>query len=572
MQIRNSTIIEMFEVFSDLLEINNDNPFRIRAYRNAARTIRALSPEIYSMDDIATEMAHYPGIGKDLASKINKIVQTGHFVPLDSLSKRISVNLVNLMHIAGLGAKRVAFIHKKLGITSVDELLDAAMNHKICSLPGFGEKIEAAIIKGIYQIKNTQGNFLLSTGMEIALHCKNYMLTDNNVHNCTIAGSIRRYKEVIHDIDLLVSGCNPSEIMNHFLTYPDFKEIITKGEKKSTGITSTNLHIDIRLVDDLSYGSALHYFTGSQAHNIAIRTRGMRNNLKINEYGIYRDKSKVGGRNEKDVFDFVNLPFIEPELRENSGEIEAAEAGTLPELITLSDLRGDLHTHTSITDGHATMEEMAEAAIMMGYSYMAVTDHSKRIFMAHGLNEQMLLSRIDEMNELNGKYQNFTILKGIEVDILDNGQLDLDNGILQYLDLTVCSVHSKMNLSKDMQTNRILKAMENPYFSILAHPTGRILNKRMPFEIDMEKIMYAAKERRICLEINAFPERMDLDSRYCRMAKEIGVKMVISTDAHSTLDLRYMHFGIGTARRGWIEKKDVINTLDTDELLQFLRR
>ncbi len=567
----NNNVAEIFDSMADLLEIKGENPFRIRAYRNAARTVRAIPQDVGEMIKNGVELSDYPGIGKDLANKIEELCTTGHFAAYDNLGKQISPDLVKWMKIAGLGGKRIALIHKKLGLSTLEQLERAARDHKICSLPGFGEKIETSIIDGILQYKESSNRMLLAYAEEIVNDITDYLKKNLCINQITIAGSYRRRKETVRDIDILVTGSDNSCIMDWFLKYPRFNKIISKGETRSTALMIPGSQIDIRVVPEESYGAALHYFTGSQAHNISIRKRGVKLGLKINEYGVYKGDRRIGGEREDDIFEAVGLSFIEPELREDLGEIEASLTSKLPQLITLKDIKGDLHAHTYATDGHATIEEMALAAKKMGYSYIAITDHSKRLAMAHGLSEDSLVAQIESIEALNEKYTNIKILKGIEVDILEDGKLDLSDSVLKMLDLTVCSIHSRMNLSMEQQTERVLRAMDNKYFTIFAHPTGRLINRRVPYEINIEKIMTAAKERNKVLEVNSFPDRLDLNAAYCRMAKEMGVKLAINTDSHGTGDLSFIKYGIGQARRGWIEASDVINTFPLNKLLKFIK-
>lgn len=569
---QNSGVAESFDTMADLLEISGENPFRIRAYRNAARTVRSMPQDIAEMVKHGIDLSDFPGIGKDLAAKIEELYTTGHLEALEKLEKKVSPELATLMRITGLGGKRVALIHNKLGLNTIDQLESAAKEHKICQLPGLGEKIEESIIQGIAQFRVSIGRYLLADAEVVADAFTQYLKSINCISQIVVAGSFRRRKETVHDIDILVTGSDNVCIMNHFLKYPQFNKIISKGDTRSTAVMKSGMQIDIRAVPNECFGSALHYFTGSQAHNISIRKRAITYGLKINEYGVYNGNRRIGGLNEVDVFNAVGLEYIEPELREDQGEIDAAEKSTLPKLINLNDIKGDLHAHTIATDGHATIEEMALAAQQKGYSYLAISDHSQRLAMAHGLSELSLAAQIESIDILNKQFKNFKILKSSEVDILENGDLDLNDSILKRLDLTVCSVHTKFNLSKKQQTDRVLKAMDNPYFTILAHPTGRLINRRSPYEIDLDQVMYAAKEKNKILELNSFPDRMDLDASYCRRAKEIGVKIAINTDAHGIADLNFMKYGIGQARRGWLEASDVINTYSLPRLLELLIR
>ncbi|HEX3018946.1 MAG TPA: DNA polymerase/3'-5' exonuclease PolX [Chitinispirillaceae bacterium] len=571
MRIRNTAIAEMFNDMADLLEIKGDNPFRVRAYRTAAHTIYGLSNDVTELLENGEDLSRLPGIGKDLASKINQIIITGHFEVLENLKKEIPSELIVLMKIEGLGGRRIKTINEKLGVNNVEQLEKAALDHKICKLPGFGEKIEKSILDGIKQVKESLIRIKLYDAEEIVNRVKKFLKSEKAIDKLIVAGSFRRRRETVRDIDILITTDEPLKIIRQFQKFPEIKKVLVKGETRCTVILDSSIQVDIRVVAGENYGAALHYFTGSKAHNIAIRKMGLKLGLKINEYGIWKGDRRIAGEFEEDVYRSVGLPFIEPELREDNGELDAAKSDGLPKLINTEQIRGDLHTHTLRTDGHASMEQMVNAARLLGYEYMAVTDHSQRLAMTHGLTEKDLAEQIAIIDKLNESLVGFRVLKGIEVDILEDGSLDLPDSILKELDLTVCSVHSKLNLSRRQQTQRVLRAMENPYFTILAHPTGRLINRRPPFEIDMEKILQKAKEFHRIVEVNSYPERLDMNDLHCRMAKEMGVKVSINTDAHSTNDLNFMRFGVAQARRGWLETSDVVNTRGLKDLMLLLQ-
>lgn len=571
MRIRNATVAEMFNTMADLLEIKGENPFRIRAYRTAAHTIYSLSSDVSELLENGEDLSRLPGIGKDLASKIEQIVMTGQLEVLEELKKEVPFELISLMRIAGLGGKRIKAINRRLGVQSVEQLERAALEHKICKLPGFGEKIERSILDGIKQLREETGTRMkLYDAEEIVNRIRKFLQSENTIDKLIVAGSFRRKRETVRDIDILITTDVPLRVISLFLQFPEIDKVLVRGETRCTVLLNSGMQVDIRVVAKESYGAALHYFTGSKAHNIGIRKMGVRLGLKINEYGIWKEGSRIAGEREEDVFRVVGLPFVEPELREDRGELEAAKNGKLPHLVELHQIRGDLHTHTSRTDGKATIEEMVDTAKALGYEYIAITDHSQRLAMTHGLNENDLALQIDIIDKANDNLKGFRILKGIEVDILEDGTLDLADSILKRLDLTVCSVHSKLNLSRKQQTERVLRAMENPYFTILAHPTGRLINRRAPVEIDMERVLNKAKELHRVVEINSYPDRLDMNDVHCRMAKELGVKVSINTDAHSTNDLNFIRFGVAQARRGWLEPSDVINTMGLDDLLNLL--
>lgn len=573
MPVHNSDIAKILNQTADLLEIKGDNPFRIRAYRNAARTIESLSQSAAELISEDGDLSKYSGIGKDLAGKIREIVKTGDFKLFKDLKKETPVELSNLMHVSGLGAKRVAALYKKLNITSLDKLKKAVDSGKVAKLEGFGEKTEQNIREEIKRLeKEETARTKLIVAEEIALPLVDYLKKAKGIKDIAIAGSYRRRKETVKDLDILVTCKRGSNIMDHFTNYEDVRKVISKGKTKSSVLLRSDFQVDVRVVPQVSYGAAMVYFTGSKEHNIAIRKIGLKKKLKINEYGVFKGHKRVAGKTEKDVYKKINLPYIDPEIRENRGEVEAAKKDKLPDLITLDDIQGDLHTHSNYTDGRNTIEQMAKAAKEMGYRYIAMTDHSQHVTVAGGLKPKDLRKQFEEIDKINEKLKNFTILKGCEVDILEDGKLDLPDEVLKELDVRICSVHYKFNLSKKKQTERVIRAMDNPYFNILGHPTGRLINERDPYEIDMEKVIKAAKEKRCLLELNAHPDRLDLSDIYCKMARESGVKIVISTDAHQTDHLQYMKFGVGQARRGWLETGDVANTKSLTQLEKLLKR
>ncbi|MGA1843880.1 MAG: DNA polymerase/3'-5' exonuclease PolX [bacterium] len=572
MPVHNTDIAAIFNQVADLLEIKGENAFRVRAYRDAARTVGGLSSSAADMVKKNEDLSRLSGIGKDLAGKIKEIVETGKLPLLEDLKKEVSPALSKLLNIAGLGPKRVKTLHEKLGITTISDLKKAAENGKIREISGFGEKTEQSILEGIQGVKEEKGRIRLLVAREIAEDYRSYLQKVDGVKDVEVAGSYRRHKETVGDLDILVTCTKGSPVMDRFVKYEDVDTVVSHGDMRSTVILRSGTQVDLRVFSQESYGAAIHYFTGSKAHNIAIRKIGVKKGLKINEYGIFKGKKRIAGKREEDVFVQVGLPFIPPELREGRGEVEAAREGRLPDLITLDHIKGDLHTHTNRTDGHFSLEEMVKAAKERGYEYMAITEHSKRVTMAHGLDKKALATQIKEIDALNGRQKAFFIVKGVEVDILEDGSLDLPDDILKELDLTVCSVHYNAKLSRQKQTKRIIRAMDNPYFTILGHPTGRLIKKRPPYEVDMEKIMQAAAERGCLLELNAHPVRLDLNDIHCKMAKEKGLKIVISTDAHSIRDLDFMAFGVGQARRGWLEPEDVLNSRSWKQVKRLLRR
>ena len=572
MPIHNADIAEMFNRLADLLEIENANPFRVRAYRNAARMLNSLPRSVVKMLEEGEDLSRLPGIGKDLAHKIQVIAETGRLPALSEIERHTPSGLIKLLSVPGLGPKRVRMLHEKLGIEDVEALAAAARTGALRRLAGFGAKTERNILHALETRGAEERRVKRIVAEATAEDFSGYLRGVEGVTTVEIAGSYRRKRETVGDIDILAACKSRSPIMRRFVDYEDVAEVVSRGRKRSTVILANGLQVDLRVVPEESYGAALHYFTGSKAHNIAVRTIGVKKGLKINEYGVFRGKRRVAGRTEEEVFAQAGLPFIEPELREGRGEIEAAQHGRLPNLVKLSDIRGDLHVHSKASDGHATIAEMAWAARAKGYEYLSINDHSKRVRIAHGLDEKRLARQLAEIDRLNEGARGFFILKSIEVDILDDGSLDLPNDILRRLDLTVCAIHSKFGLPRDKQTERIIRAMDNPCFNILGHPTGRLINERPPYEVDMERLLLAAEERGCYLEVNAQPDRLDLIDLHCKMAKDLGVKVAISTDAHSTTDLDLMHFGLDQARRGWLEADDVLNTRPWSKLRRLLRR
>ncbi len=572
MALHNSQIAEAFSRLAELLEIQGANPFRIRAYRKAAQTIEGLPHSVASMVAEEADLSTLPGIGKDLAAKIQEMVETGHLSILDQVSSQLPGQLAELTKIPGLGPKRVKTLYDQLGIQDLKGLASAARTGAIRELPGFGKKIEEKILTETDRHSIEEKRIKLQTAEEFGEPLLAYLTDIKGVKDVIIAGSYRRRKDTIGDLDILVTCQDGKTIMDRFVAYDEVERVVSKGKTRATVLLRSGLQVDLRVVPKESYGAALLYFTGSKAHNIAVRSLAIKKGLKINEYGVFRGDKTVAGRTEEDVYAQVGLPYIVPELRENWGEVEAGLRDALPRLITLEDIRGDLHAHSKASDGQFSIKDMALAAQQKGYAYLAICDHSQRVTIAHGLNAKRLAAQIKEIDRLNEQFTRFTILKGAEVDILENGSLDFPKEILAQLDVTVCAVHYKFNLPRQKQTERIIRAMDNPYFNILAHPTGRLLNERDPYDLDMEQIMAAALERGCFLEVNAQPVRLDLTDLHCKMAKDMGVKVVISTDAHRTTDLDFMRFGVGQARRGWLEPPDILNTRRPSELKKLLCR
>ncbi len=572
MPVHNAEIAEILNKVADLLEIEEANPFRVRAYRNAARTVTGLPQSIASMLEADQDLSRLPGIGKDLAGKIRTIVETGDLPILNELERQTPSGLVVLLGLPGLGPKRVHALHESLGIETLDALAAAARGGRIRRLPGFGAKTENNILRALETRGAGERRTLRSTAEAIATSLVAYLERVPGVGGIEVAGSYRRKQETVGDLDILATCGEDCPVIPRFVDYEDVAEVVSQGTTRSTVILRGGLQVDLRVVPERSYGAALHYFTGSKAHNIAVRKMAVAKGLKINEYGVFKGKRAVAGRSEQEVYAQVGLPYIEPELREGRGEIAAARAGRLPKLVTLADMRGDLHSHSRASDGHESIEVMANAARELGYDYLAITDHSQRVTIAHGLDAKRLARQIAEIDRLNRRLDGIRVLKSSEVDILEDGALDLPDDLLEQLDLSVCAVHSKFDLSRERQTERIIRAMDHPGFNILAHPTGRLINARPAIRLDMERLLAAARERNCFLEVNAQPERLDLTDLHCRMAKELGVKVAISTEGHSAAGLALMGYGVDQARRGWLEPDDVLNTRGWTKLSALLKR
>ncbi len=572
MPIHNADIAAIFEEIADLLEIQGANPFRIRAYRNAARTLGELSQDVRMLVGKGDDLKRLPGIGDDLSAKIREIVATGRCSLLERLRTELPPAVTELLKIPGIGPKRVKALYRDLEVQTVEQLYRAARDGRIRALPGFGEKTELNILQAVEAHVSQARRFKLAVAAQYAEALRTYLAAVQGVKQVTIAGSFRRMRETVGDLDILATAMPDSPVMQRFTAYDEVAEVLSAGATRASVMLKCGLQVDLRVVAEESYGAALQYFTGSKAHNIAIRRIAQKHGLKVNEYGVYRGEARIAGENEESVYRAVGLPYIPPELREDRGEIEAAHAGWLPHLVELADLRGDLHVHTRATDGRNTLREMALAAQAQGFEYLAITEHSRRLTVAHGLDPLRLARQCDEIDALNERLTGITLLKGIEVDILEDGSLDLPDNVLARLDLVVGAVHSKFDLSRARQTERILRAMEHPCFTLLAHPTGRLIEKREPYDVDMLRIIRQAKNRGCFLELNAHPERLDLLDTYCQMAKEEGVLISINSDAHSPFDFANLRFGVGQARRGWLGKQDVLNTRPLAELRTLIKR
>jgi DNA polymerase (family 10) len=569
--IGNDQIAEVFDEIADLLEIDDANPFRIRAYRNAARTLRALTFELAEIIARGEPLPKLTGIGVDLAGKINEIVTCGNCALRQRLRSTLPPGLVELLSIAGLGPKRVRHLYHDLGIETAQQLCEAARQGRIRHLPGFGEKMETRLLSAAQKGIGSDRRLPLAFVEPVAHRLIEYLQQLAGIEEATVAGSLRRMRDTVGDIDLLVAAAPSVNVTAHLLKHPEISTVLVKGRTRASVVLGSGLQVDMRIVKPAQFGAALVYFTGSKAHNIAIRQRARKLGLKLNEYGVFKAEECVARATEVAVYQALGLVWITPELREDRGEVEAALTGRLPRLIELSDLKGDLHAHTRDSDGGNSLEEMAFAAQHAGLEYLAITDHSRSLRVAHGLDIDRLLKQIDQIDALNARLQGMTLLKGVEVDILEDGRLDLPDDILGRLDLVVGAVHSHFGLTLHQQTQRLLRAMDHRYFSVLAHPLCRLINERAPLNMDLPAIIKAASERGCCLELNSQPQRMDLFDLQCQYAKDQGVLISINSDAHRAADFSYLRYGVAQARRAWLEKHDVLNTRSLISLKKFLR-
>ena len=568
---KNQEIAKIFNEIAGLLEIKNDNPFRIRAYRRAALNVEGLTRNVEDLSE--DELLGVPGVGKELAAKIAEYIKTGNIAAHEELKKEIPQIVLDLESVPGLGPKTAILLHEKLHIKSIDELAKLAEEHKLAGLRGIKGKTEENILKGIGMLRRGQERSPLGKVLPIAQDLVDQLRLKAPLTRIDIAGSLRRWKDTIKDIDILAMSDNPKEVMRVFVHLPHVKEVIMQGPTKSSVVIKEGLQVDLRVVEKESYGAALAYFTGSKEHNIRLREMAVKRGLTINEYGIFRvkDNTKLGGEKEEDTYKILDLQYVPPEMREDRGEIEAAIEGKLPKLVTVNDIKGDLHVHSKWSDGSHTFEQLAEVAKEHGYSYFALTDHSQGLGVARGLTVERLAEQKREIDTLNKKLKNIRILHGTEVDIRSDGTLDFHDDVLQTLDIVVASIHSGFKQTKEQLTSRIVAAMKNPYVSIIAHPTGRLIGERDAYEVDMDEILKTAKETGTAMEINAYPLRLDLSDIYAKKAKELRIPIVISTDAHVTTQFNFMSYGVSIARRSWLEKEDIANTLEVKQLLKKLK-
>jgi DNA polymerase (family X) len=569
----NAEIAGIFDEIADLLEISGASFFRVRAYRNASRVIKDLSTQITTIAaDPGTKLDDIPGIGKDLAGKIQTIVDTGELPLLDELEGQIPTGLMDVMKIAGLGPRKAHTLFLELGIKDLDSLGEAAQAGKVKDIKGFGPKTEQNILEGIYAVKGMGNRIMRADAEGYAKDILEHMRALPGIRHMEVAGSYRRLMETVGDLDILIVCDDPASASERFISYPGTSRVIAHGRTRSAIVAGKNVQVDIRIVEEAAWGAALQYFTGSQAHSVALRGMALRKGLKLNEYGVFRDGEKIAGETEEGVYEALGLPWVTPELRENRGEIAAALEDRLPVLVELSDIRGDLHAHTDLTDGRNTIGEMLAEGRRRGYLYVAITNHSKRVKMAGGLDERGLMEHWRQIDLLNQSMSDTHALKGVEVDILADGSLDIDDEVLARADYVLASVHYDTNMTRPQMTRRLSRALSNRHVDSLAHPTGRKINERPPYAVNMDDVIAAASRYGSVLELNAAPRRLDIDDLTSRSARDHGVKVSIATDAHSVKEMDFMRHGVNQARRGWLEKDDVLNTLTYRSLMKRLRR
>ncbi|MFY9820842.1 MAG: DNA polymerase/3'-5' exonuclease PolX [Thermoanaerobaculia bacterium] len=581
----NPEIARVLEEIADILEIQGANPFRIRAYRNAVRTVESLTTPLRKWVEENRPLTDLPGIGKEMGNHIREMVETGTLGFRDELLADVPRSLIELMRLPNLGPKKAKKVYDELKIGSVDELEAAAKAGLIAALPGFGAKSQEKILAGIQEYRQHGSRFLLPQAERVVEPLLGYLRETPELERLEVAGSYRRRKETVGDIDLLAIASQPVPVMERFRGYPQVDKILNAGDTKSTVVLGSGLQVDLRVVPAECYGAALVYFTGSKEHNVKLRRRAVEKGLRISEYGVFRSEREqesgdagnpegecIAGREEADVYATVGLPWIPPELREDRGEIEAAAAGRLPDLIRIEDLRGDLHMHSTWSDGKSSIEEMVTACAARGYEYMVISDHSKVLAMTGGLDAYRLRLQWQEIDGVRARHPEIRILRAMEVDILGDGSLDLEDEMLAGLDLVLVSLHSRFDLPAAQQTARVLKALEHPEVNVFCHPTARQINRRKPVEMDLDLVLRRAAELGVAVEANSSPHRLDLKDTHLKLARELGCKIVIDTDAHHTRELGQIRYGVEQARRAGLTAGDVLNTLPFEAFQAAIRR
>lgn len=568
---QNSEIAAHFSLLADLMEIQSANPFRVRAHRNAARSIESSPEDISGMVSREEPLTALSGIGKDLAEKIETLVQTGQLPQLEELKEEIPSGVVDMLRIPGIGPKKVAVFYSQLKLETLEQLKELAEQGELAKLKGFGAKTEQTIIEGIETLDLTNKRYYMAEAKVLADQICHDLLQLDSVHQATVAGSCRRRKETVGDLDLLVTSENSAEAMQTLAEHSLVEKVLAQGETKQRVRFKMGIEMDLRVVPEESYGAALQYFSGSKEHNIVMRRRAQERDLKLNEYGLFRGEELVAGQTEEEIYQTLDLPWIPPELREDRGEFELAEQNQLPELLQLKDLKGDLHMHTTASDGKATIEEMAEAAKKQGLKYIAITDHSKRVSMANGLDADRLREHWAEIDRVNEKIKGIEILKGIECDILEDATMDLEDDVLQEADWVLAVLHYGLKQPREQIMKRLLTAVQNPYVHCLGHLTGRLILKRPAADIDINQLLQAAADHGTLLEINAHPSRLDLNEIHAASAKDLGIPIVISTDAHSVNGYEVRQYGVYQARRAGLTTADVANTRTWTQMKKLMK-
>ena len=564
---RNFEIAFAFNQIADLLEIQGANPFRVRAYRRAALNIEGLADNIETLSQQGG-LHDIPGIGSDLASKIDEYLRTGTIEFHEQLKKEVPLGLAKIVEIPSVGPKTAKEIYDRFRIETIEDLEAICKTDKLMGVPGFKQKTVDNILRGIGLYRRRKGNYLLGRAVPLARELCKYL--EGCAERVAYAGSLRRMKEIVHDVDILAASKDPAQTIQAFLTMPYVQSVLAQGGTKASVRVQDDLQVDLRVVDPQSWGAAMHYFTGSKAHNIRMRERAIKQGLKLNEYGLFdASEKRLAGTEEEEIFEKLGLPYIPPVLREDWGEIEAAAEGNLPNIVQPEDIRGDLHMHTTWSDGKYSAEEMVEASRKRGYKYIALTDHSKSLGVAGGLSDKDLMKHTEECRALDAKYPDIRVLAGTEVDIRQDGTLDYSDELLAKLDFVVASLHSGFKQDRATLTARVVRAMQNPYVRVIGHPTGRLLGDRDPYDLDLDEVMKEAARTRTCLEVNSNFHRLDLNDVHCRKAREMGVHVIISTDSHSYDDMLNLPYGVATAQRGWIEKDRVLNAKPVEEMLAF---
>jgi len=564
---QNQEIAKIFDEVADMIEVSEDNFFRVRAYRNAARTIRDCTTQLAEMSEGA--IPKLPGIGAEISKKIATILATGELPLHRELQQKVPPGMIALLRVPGLGPKRARALSEQLNVRDLEGLKKAAQSGAMASLRGFGPKMQEQVLQSLAQLERRPAErTLYADAAAVVEKLLAHLRKNRALERVEPAGSFRRRRETVGDLDLLAISGKPAPVMEQLISFPGVAEVVARGETKTSVALNGGLQVDLRVVPAHSYGAAMVYFTGSQAHRIALRRRAIRQGLLLNEYGLYRDGVAIAGATEEEVYAALGLKSIPPELREDRGEIDAAEAGKLPALIERGDLRGDLHTHTTYTDGRASVEQMAKAARGRGLEYIAITDHSQRLAMTHGLDPKRLAEQWREIERVEKRLGGIRLLRGIEVDILEDGSLDLPDEVLGELDWVVASVHYKLKQDPAEMTQRLITAIGNPYVDVIGHPSGRLLNRREPSEFDLAEVLRVAREEGCAMEINSQADRLDLTDGACLIAKHAGVKLVLSTDSHHPRDFAMVEYGLNQARRGWIEAGDVLNTRPLKQLRQ----